>query len=192
MVLGAPYGAATTDFSGAFTITSGEKARIYLGTVHADYCNRNFIFEATVTVPANQTAWGYPFFGMGTTAPSTYYGEPSSPRLLMFPNTRSSSSRLQLKDNGVTTDIYTGLGKLDEAAHRMRMEWNAGTQTATFRFDRNNDGAGVSWEWCFTAGGVDNGFDSTNTQLFFGGGEGLSFDDIVVMVPPDPTILKVR
>ena len=193
MLLGPPYGAVTTDFSGSFTITSGEKKRIYLGTINAGYWRRNFIFEATVTVPLNGSAWGYPFFGMGSIVPvAGNYGEPSDPRLLMFANTKSTASQLQLKDNGATSSVYTGLGKLDEATHRMRMEWNAGSRIATFCFDRNNDGDGVVWDWKFTANGADNGFDVTNSQLLLGGGEGLSFDDIVVIALPEPTIVMVR
>ncbi|HEX7260675.1 MAG TPA: hypothetical protein VF258_02580, partial [Luteolibacter sp.] len=78
MALGTGFGNPTTTFADKrFTITSGDKSRIYLGTNDADYSTVNFVFQATVTVPAGKSPWAMAFIGMGNRNAATINpGEP--------------------------------------------------------------------------------------------------------------------
>lgn len=66
------------------------------------------------------------------------------------------------------------------------MEWNASTKLATFLFDVGNDGV-YDPALTFTVNGADNGFNASNSRLFLGGDNGLSFDNIVVSAIPEPS-----
>ena len=65
----------------------------------------------------------------------------------------------------------------------MRMEWNAASAQATFLFDTNNDNGPGLYDFSYTRSVLTTTFNSTNSRLFIGGGNGLSFDNIVVTVP---------
>jgi hypothetical protein len=186
MALGAAdYGTPTTDFAGAFTITSGAGSRIYLATKSTDFSAVDFVFEAEVTVPDTTEPGSIAFFGMGNPSPDPgYYGEPlSAPNALMA--VRNDSASLQKRDNGPSrVKEVTGLS-IPGGTHLLRMRWDKDTQQATFEFDQSNNG---SIDGTFTVDGSDNGFDATNAQLLLGGGNGLSFDNILVRIPAPPTL----
>ena len=65
----------------------------------------------------------------------------------------------------------------------MRMEWNAASAQATFLFDTNNDNGPGLYDFSYTRSVLPSTFNSTNSRLFIGGGNGLSFDNIIVTVP---------
>ena len=76
---------------------------------------------------------------------------------------------------------------LTAATHGMRMDWNATTSQAIFMFDLGNDGT-YDPALTFTVNGADNSFTASNSQLFVGGGNGLTFDNVSVTSPvPEPS-----
>lgn len=182
LTAGAGYGSPTTDFTGSnFTITSGDNNRTYLGTNDTDYSTVNFTFEADVTIPNLSDPWSIAFIGMGSPdADGGFYGEPTTGSNIIM-GVRNDEDKLVSRDNGALADVYTSVG-LTTTTHGIRMEWDAATKQATFKFDLGNDGTydpGLT----FTVDGSDNGFTAANSRLFIGGGNGLVFDNVVVSVP---------
>lgn len=192
LTLGSAYGSPTTSFASSdFTITSGEGSRIYLGTNDADYNTIDFVFTATVTLPNNTSPWSLPFFGMGTpTARGDAYGEPTLNQYLLM-GYRADDKQFQERNNAGTNGPISSAFAVEPLAgftHKIRMEWNATTKTAIFTFDAFNDGIlnGPS-DFTFSRDATANGFTSTASQLFVGGGNGLTFDNVTVApVVPEP------
>ena len=193
LTVGSPHGAATTSFASSnFTITSGAGPRIYLGTNNSDYNTIDFVFMATVTLPTDASANSMPFFGMGTATPTGGYGEPLTNQWLLM-GYRADDKQFQERNNaGTNGPISTAfvVEPLAGGTHGMRMEWNANTQNAIFTFDAGNDGIyNGPLDFTFTRDATANGFTSTTSQLFVGGGNGLVFDNISVTAPiPEPSI----
>jgi MYXO-CTERM domain-containing protein len=189
MALGAVFGSPTTTTTGSFTITSGDSNRIYLGTNNTDYSTIDFTFEADVFVPNLGSPWGIAFFGMGSRDAGGGFGEPTSGSNLMMAlrgTDDSASGSLTSRDNGVAAPAFLNIG-LTATTHGMRMDWNATTMQATFLFDLGNDGT-YDPALTFTRDGSNNSFTASNSQLFLGGGNGLSFDNISVTSPiPEPS-----
>ena len=189
MLLGAGFGSPTTSFaSGNFTITSGNNNRIYLGTNEVDYSTIDFTFEADVTIANLVSPWGIAFLGMGNRDAAGGFGEPTNGSNIMMAlrgTDDTASGSLTSRDNGAAAPAFTNIG-LTATTHGMRMDWNATTQQATFLFDLGNDGT-YDPALTFTRNGADNGFTASNSQLFLGGGNGLSFDNINVTAVPEPS-----
>ena len=187
MTLGTPFndpsaagytGPAASNFTGAFNITSGPGARTYLGSNDTDYSLQDFSFEADVTVPNTNNPWSIISFGMGS--PNAPGGVPDlTNHVSIF--ARPDNSNLESFDNGALSVKFTPVA-VSNGTHGVRMEWNATTKLATFLFDVGNDGT-YDPALTFTVNGADNGFNASNSRLILGGGNGLSFDNIVVAVP---------
>lgn len=189
LTLGTGFNSPTTDFTGAFTITSGDSNRIYLGTNDTNYSTIDFVFEADVTIPNLGSAWSIAFLGMGSpNANGASYGEPTTNQNVIsaLRPDEGDGGNLSSRDNGAFAGPhFSGIG-LTTATQGMRMEWNATTKQATFLFDVGNDGT-YDPALTFVVDGSDNGFDGTNSQLFVGGGNGTKFDNIsVTAVVPEP------
>ncbi len=189
MALGTGFGSPTTDFTSDFTVTSGASSRIYIGTLDTDYSTIDFVFEADAIYNVN-SPWSLAFLGMGSSnADPDYFGEPTVGSDISM-GMRPDEDRLVSRDNATTGNVgtanqSTGLGI--NVVHGMRMEWNATTKLATFLFDLGNDGTYDPLR-TFTINGSDNGFTSLNSQLFVGGGNGVTFDNISVTSPiPEPS-----
>lgn len=197
MTLGTGFGSPTTSFTGAFTITSGDNNRIYLGTNDTDYAIQDFTFEADVTVPNTSTAWSIAFLGMGNSGSGGGFGEPTGsgtiPNLVMVLRNEEqvlgSFGNLQSRFNGGGGPIaFTSLGLIAGSTYGMRMEWVASTQTATYFYDATNNGSYSDLaDRTYSAGAANSLFNGTNSRLFLGGGNGLVFDNIVVSTIPEPT-----
>ncbi len=190
MALGTGHGSPTTNFTGAFTITSGDGNRIYLGTNDTDYSTADFVFEADVTIPNLGSPWSIAFLGMGSpNANGASYGEPTTNQNVIsaLRPDEGDGGNLSSRDNGAFAGPhFSGIG-LTIATQGMRMEWNATTMQATFLFDVGNDGT-YDPALTFVVDGSDNGFDGTNSQLFVGGGNGTTFDNIsVTAAVPEPS-----
>jgi hypothetical protein len=174
-------GSPTTDFQGAFKITSGEGKRIYLATKGNDYADLNFRFDATVSMPNTTNAWAYAFIGMGDHNATGGYGEPGMPSIAAAIDP-AAESVFRGRDNGQgvsdTPIANPRLGK-----HRVRMTWNAITKLALFELDLGYTGE-FSADHKMIIDGSDNGFTSSNSRLFVGGGDGVTFDDISVTAVP--------
>lgn len=189
MATGTGFGSPTTTTTGAFTITSGDGNRIYLGTNNADYSTIDFTFEADVFVPNLGSPWGIAFLGMGNRDAGGGFGEPlvgSNIMMALRGTDDFPSGSLTSRDNGAFGAAFSNIG-LTATTHGMRMDWDATTMQATFLFDLGNDGT-YDPALTFTRNGADNGFTASNSQLFLGGGNGLSFDNISVTAPiPEPS-----
>ncbi len=189
---GTGYGTPTTNFTGAFTITSGLGSRIYLGTNKTNYSSVNFVFEADVTVPVLNEPSSIAFMGMGRTTPvgGNSYGEPLTiPHVGML--VRNDENQLDARDNspnGTANDFAVNNVGITVGTHRIRMSWDATTKLATFAIDLGNNG---SYDSSFTVNGADNGFTATNSQLYLGGGNGLSFDNVSVYIQTPTAALKI-
>ena len=191
MTLGSGFNSPTTDFTGAFTITSGDSNRIYLGTNDTNYNTIDFTFEADVTVPSAifSSPWTIAFLGMGSpNANGGAYGEPTTGSNIVMAlraDDLGNTGNLTSRDNGGFAAQFSGLG-LTAGTHGMRMDWDATTSQATFLFDLGNDGT-YDPALTFTVNGADNGFSGSNSQLFVGGGNGLIFDNISITSVPEPS-----
>ena len=186
MLLGTGFGSPTTSFAGGnFTITSLENSRIYLGTNDTDYSTIDFSFEADVTIPDTSSGWSISFIGMGsTTANGSFFGEPTTDQHLVMA-VRQDDATLSWRDNGATGTGTSGVVSRN-GTHGIRMDWNATSKLATFFFDSGNDGTYDPLK-TFTLDGSTNGFTGSNSRLFVGGGNGLSFDNINVTAVPEPS-----
>jgi alpha-L-arabinofuranosidase len=191
--LGTGLGTPSTTFDGAFKITSGPNNRVYIGTHKTDYSLTDFIFEADVTVPNLTNPWSIPFMGMGKAVAvlaNNSYGEPLTiPHVLMA--VRNDEDQLEARDNSpdaLANSFSVNQVGITEGTHRLRMSWNATSKIATFAIDLGNNG---TYDSSFTVDGSDNGFDSTNSQLLLGGGNGVSFDNISVIVKAAVVPLKI-
>lgn len=187
MALGTGHGSPQTNFTGAFTITSGSNSRIYLGTNDTNYNTIDFTFEVDVTVPVAifSDPWTIAFLGMGSpNANGGSYGEPTTGSNIVMAlraDDLGNFGNLTSRDNGAFSPQQNPIG-LTVATHGMRMDWNATSKQATFLFDLNNDGT-YDPALTFVVNGADNGFTGSNSQLFLGGGNGLIFDNISVTAP---------
>jgi hypothetical protein len=159
--------------------------RTFLRTVDDDYSSVDFVAEVTVTIVPNS---GSPnlgrniaFFGLGT-AESGAFGEPDSAgiRLNVLPtNFISGLSAVDGGSNGGSVPAPAG----GDGTYRLRMEWSACDETATFKIDKNY--AGGAFVADYTLGAIDgsnNGFSATNARLFIGGDWNTRFDDFSVVV----------
>lgn len=197
MVLGTGFGSPISNFTGAFTITSGDNNRVYLGTNDTDYALQDFTFEADVTVPNTSTPWSIAFLGMGNSNGGNPFGEPTgnptTPNLVMVlrneEQVSGSFGNLQSRFNGGGGPIaFTSLGLTAGSTYGMRMEWVASSQTATYFYDATNNGSySDPADRTYSAGAANALFTNSNSRLFLGGGNGLVFDNIVVSTIPEPT-----
>ena len=191
MALGTGLGSPVTNTTGAFNITSGDNSRIYLGTNDVNYDTINFTFEADVTVPAAifTSPWAIAFLGMGSpNANVGGFGEPTTGSNLVMAlraDDLGNTGNLTSRNNGTAAAAFTGLG-LTAGTHGMRMDWDAGSDTATFMFDLGNDG---TYDPALTFTRTNTSFTGSNSQLFVGGGNGLSFDNINVVPEPSAALL---
>ncbi len=87
---------------------------------------------------------------------------------------------MHASDNGVSTAFNTG-NDPGSGTHRIRLTWDAAAQQARLQVDTDYTGG------AFTADqdsglidGSDNGFNDTNTHIYFGGNENLIFDDLSI------------
>ncbi len=70
-----------------------------------------------------------------------------------------------------------------DGTYRLRMEWSACDQTATFEVDKNYTGGAFVADYTLgTIDGSNNGFNATNARLFIGGDWNTRFDDFSVVV----------
>ena len=170
MALGTGFGSPVTNTTGAFTITSGDGSRIYLGTNDTNYSTIDFTFEADVFVPNLGSPWGIAFLGMGSPNAGPSGGsEPLTGSNIMMALRGTDdfpSGSLTNRDNAAFGSNFTNIG-LTAATHGMRMDWNATTMQATFMFDLLNDGT-YDPLLTFVVNGADNLFTASNSQLFVG------------------------
>ena len=198
MALRTAFGSPVTDFTGDFSISGApDSNRVYLGTNDTDYSTIDFTFEATVTMSGADNPWAGAFMGMGSpNASAGNNGEPSNPKvavqLLPLSPPGGSADQIQSRDLNVSF-THDSSSNIQTGTHRLRMTWDATTQMATFDVDKNYTGTFGS-DVSFTLDGSNNGFTSSNSALFIGGGSGnaaaeLTIDDISVVPEPSSMLL---
>jgi hypothetical protein len=186
-------GGSPLTFSGGAAVASGA-SRGYLRTVDDDYHLINFVAQVTVTISDDTAGNATVFFGLGVGEPNPGNGdEPSTnPNIYMagFP-TSFSGGGVKTQDNNAG-QLFTAFSHAGTGTHRLQMAWDSANQSMVFSIDRNYAGGPFVADTVFTAvNGTDNGFNSTNSRIFFGGsnsnGGPAQFDDVVVV--PEATSL---
>lgn len=162
--------------------------RQYLRTTASDYSSVDFVYDITVTTTGS-SAWGGIFIGLGAGgADSGNWGEPTNPKIAITIQPTSWFGDIYGRDNGEVMSV--GLeGAIGDGTHRVRMNWDASTQTAFFEIDAYYSGGEFVAD--YTTGiftGSDNGFNSTNSHIFVGGGENMIVHAMSVVIPEPTTI----
>lgn len=190
MAIGNVFGSDITSTSsgptGVFSYGTTDSSRIYLGTNDTDYGLQNVTFEADVKFTSLSSAWSMVFFGLGgRDAVAANFGEPLTGAYLMgvIRPDENGTGNLQSRNSfGGSALAFSGIGLTAGSTHGIRMEWNAALSQATFLFDLNNDGT-YDPALTYTSTVAPSTFTASNSRLVIGGGNGLSFDNIVVTVP---------
>ena len=168
-------------------------SRHFLQTIATDFSLVNFVFEATIRIGGTD-ANGDAFIGMGVGDNNGSFATPSLPSVygeigpVGFANGffRANDNFAQIGPLYGQNNGGWGAGTV----HRVRMTWNAITDQALFQIDQGFTGT-FSADFSQSVNGADNGFTSLNSRLIFGGGNGVSFDDISVTVVPEPASLAL-
>ncbi|NQV25070.1 MAG: FG-GAP repeat protein, partial [Rhodopirellula sp.] len=143
----------------------------YLRSVDADLSQFSFIAEATFSL-ANNSA----YFGLGAAIPDVS-GEPlTDPHIFIQLDDNGS---VQIFDNGTSQQLMTGFPVFNQ--NRIRLTWDAVTQSALFEIDVDNFGFEFVPDFTFSAvDGSNNGFTDSNSRFFVGGSLSSTIDDIKV------------
>lgn len=176
-------GAGSNSFATGDWVISPHNYRVALKTNDTDYALQDFTMTTILTV-GSASPWSSPMIGMGTGdfSPTLLPSTSSFGAMARADLHNGTDYRFQLfADEALTVRNGTNVGALSGGTHLMKMEWDAGTETATFSFDNGNDG---SFEETFTH--TYAGLDGTNSRLFVGGGNGLVVSDVSVAVVPEP------
>jgi hypothetical protein len=202
--LGRGGGDCRVDLStGKFKILARQGNRIYVGTRWRDYAKVDFVYEVTVTMPPGNNPWSDPFFGMGVTDVVGNVREPAAPNVLAVirldrGDDRSCGfeTRDSVNENSFKGDTSVDVApRLSDTTVRLRMTWNAATRQALFELDADYTTGPFVADYQLTVDGSDNGLGPWNSQLIFGGGEDLEFDDMKVTVleaPPDTSVSSLQ
>ncbi|MCB1208644.1 MAG: choice-of-anchor D domain-containing protein, partial [Verrucomicrobiales bacterium] len=169
----ATVGSPTVSFAGGNANFNGanDLYRTYVRSLDTGYYSRDFVAEITVT----QGSW-LGFFGMGVGTPTGGSNEPGVPQLTF--RLPPGTGQVSAYDNVGGPPPF---GILGDGTHRLRLTWNATAKTALFEVDK--DYAGGPFVADLTSAvvdGSDNGFDATNSRIFFGGAAGMVFDDLTI------------
>jgi hypothetical protein len=168
--------------------------RSYLRTIDDDYNTVDFVAEITVTIFNGQFfdgGDGLVWFGMGIGEPNpSFFNGPSViPCLFMRPSPDNfHSGVVVVNDNGLETHFPTVLA--GTGTHRLQMSWDATLQEMTFAI--HEDFAGGPFVASISFGpfdGSDNGYNATNSRIFFGGTSGTIYDDLAVQTSPPPPVI---
>ncbi len=160
---------------------SSDPNRTYLQTL-TNHFDQSFVAEVNVILDNDSVA----YFGMGNGErnPLWFY-EPTPPALLtvmlgssIISGRIATSDRADdQNDNGVASDI----GFFGTGTHRVRITWDATAQTMVFAYDRNYAGGAFTADLTAPSlNGADNGFPGNVSHIFFGGQNGVRFDDFSI------------
>lgn len=189
---------AVVDYSAANATWGPTGDRGYIRTIESDYHGIDFVAEATVDILDGASPGGIGFFGLGTGVVDGVgvppWGVPTNPAIFYevapdgfaggFIGFNDNQVRIAV-DGEVLVDRYGGWDGL----HRVRLTWDATAMTALMEIDKDYDGGAFVVDFAAIADGSDNGFDGSNSHIFFGGGEGVVWDDITVI--PEPATMML-
>ena len=167
------------DFSGANAAWPlGQNYRTYLGTVDTDYNTIDFTYEATVTQRGDGGGWDIAFFGMGgTNVQPAFFGEPTPPNVELYVWPNSVVNGYIDRTSSSVPLFSQPLSGPAPGTHRFRMSWDSANMIAYYEIDAGNDG---KVDLAFDIDASASAIDSSNSQLYFGGGNGAVWDDVVV------------
>lgn len=189
-----PLVSGGTDFSGG-NATFNNPAH-FLRTKAFGYNSVSFVFEGTVTLTnAGIDSTAYLGLGPGFNV-SGATNAPTPPTVYAsFSPTSYSNGFFSTVDQsvitGTTERLLFGVGNGGWGAgsvHRVRMSWDALTDTAFFEADQNFTGTFAA-DFSASLNGSDNGLSNVASHLFVGAGEDSSWDDLSVTiftVVPEP------
>jgi len=173
--------AALFDGSTATFPGVGEAGRSYLRTIDDDLHTTSFTAEVTVTL--NGTGSG--FFGLGEGDPhSEFSQEPrTGAHVFMRVDPSALGGNALLVDNGSDIDPATN-NEVGDGIHRLRINYNASTKRIQFvigdlssgRFVPTNAFSTIDTSNINTS--LNSVFAGSNARLFFGGADGITFDDL--------------
>lgn len=88
-------------------------------------------------------------------------------------------------DDGGNVQIGDGSHEIGNGTHRLRLAWDAEARAATFSVDADYTGETFTADFTsspvhYVKGKVYGGLDNKNAHIFFGGAEGVKFDDFSV------------
>ena len=178
-------------FNGAGMIGNSE-GRAYVRTKKTDMLSNSFVAEITMSfVPGQQSsAW----YGIGADSINTsFYNEPAGAAMQIAPHTATGGEfdgRIAYGD--VDANRVGDGGRffyVNSTVYKMRITWNSINSTALFEVDSNYAGSEFVSDASISFFGGDNGFNASNSRLFFGGSDGVTFKDLNVV--PEPSALSL-
>ena len=195
----------TTDFSGGNATFNGlNDSRSFIGTTATNYASVSFTASVDVTVQAGSATTGFIGLGPGLIGTAvnaggtgTAFGEPSDGPVvygILTGDSRTAggnpvvpnffTSTINAGDTGGNAGVPTGDTIVSVGSHTLFLDYDATAETLTFSADIL--GAGTITELAeVDTSGV--GFTDTDSRIFFGGDEGVTFDNFSVTVVPEPT-----
>ena len=172
----------------------GNGGRVYVGTAATDFItvtNIGFVAEVTVTINPGDNNADTAFFGVGEgidpgdNGGGPSFDEPSGGTAVAYFGVRDAGNTIindnLLGDNGPdNNDISVGDG-----THRFRLTFAGGDLVLSAQVNEMGEFIDQA-----TIDVSDNGFNATNSRIFFGGSNEATFDDfevVSVTTIPEPT-----
>jgi hypothetical protein len=186
-------GGSSIDYSGgdAQFGTLGDGMRGYLRTLRSDYHQQDFVAEITVTVED-----GIAFVGFGAGSPNAgWFFEPAtSPAayVRVMPSNFIGNFEVTTSFSGITEQVGGAVvGGGGNGTHRVRMT-STTCGALTWEIDRNWTGGPFVADHAIGPVAMTGSFNDTNSRIFFGGSDGIRFDDLqVTSVPAGPCVATV-
>lgn len=166
----ATFDGSTASFSGA-----GPAERSYLRTVDDDLHTTSFTADLRVTIQDAMVG----FFGLGVGDP--HIGFASEPRsgahVFLRVDSDSLGGNASFVDGGNSVDPLSS-GEAGNGTYVLRANYDAVTRKIQFVIGDDSTGQFVPRAAFNSLDTSDNGFNGTNARLFFGGADGIKFDDL--------------
>ena len=169
---------------------AGDLGRIYVGTVDTNYAGptvTSFVAEVSITINNGDTNADSVFFGLGSGTPGGNFDEPQGAPAAFFGvrddnadagNGESLFGDLNASGVGSAGRQTFANGDTGAGTHRFRLSYDAVAGTLEFSQQINETGAFV---FASSLDVSDNGFDDTNSRIFFGGSNEATFDNFEVV-----------
>lgn len=179
---------------------SNDDGRIFVGTTETGFAGPNvtgFVAEITTTIIAGETNADTAFFGLGPGLPAGRFFEPTEGPVAVFgvrdDNAGGNANTTLLGDfaAGESGGAAGVAGEPGPGTHRLRLTYDGTTLQLSQQL--NLTGAFVD---TFSIDVSDNGFDETNSRIFFGGSNEAIFDDFAIVsvttvAVPEPSSLAI-
>ena len=190
---------SSRDFTGGnATFNGGNNQRSFIGTTATDFASVSFTASVDVTIQAGSETTGFIGLGPGLigTDGNSAFGEPSDGPVVygvLTGDSRNNSDGTFITDtrNAGTTGGNSGLPNggtvVSVGSHTLFLDYDATAETLTFSADILGAGTITELEEVDTSA---VGFTDANSRIFFGGDEGVVFDNFsvtAVAVVPEPT-----